>query len=238
MSRITARCEKWFWTNLKMYLMQYPTCLCDTILKVKNDNAAKPVDRYNDFFNALEQHIGLGSYVIQQPTLFSNLPYITVNISPYDLGDCNARAVVTFDVVFSTDVPGEVNGSTHGGDDTTQYVGNSSEAVASFRQNILESLDILFYRAYGDESLLTEVPYETSGFWDVLREQALENPANPAEVKTWMYNMKAQTDPDVDVTDVTQLKKEDRQSGLSVFHITYKLDINCLYEDDDRDCCC
>lgn len=234
MSKLTARTEKWIWNNLKMYLMQYPTCLCDNILKVKDENAEKPIDRYNNFFNALEQHLGLGSYVIQQPTLFSNLPYVTVNISPYDLGNCNARAIVTFDIVFSTDVPGETNGSTHGGDDTTQYVGNSSEAVASFRNNMFESLDILFTRAFGNN----EPTYENQGFWDVLREQAIENPSNPEDVRTWMYNMKAQVDPDVNVTEVYQLKKEDRQSGLSVFHVTYKLDINCLYEDEDNDCCC
>lgn len=213
--------------------MQYPTCLCDTILKIKDKDATKPVDRYNDFFNALEQHLGLGSYVIQQPTLFSNLPYVTVNIEPYDLGNCNARAVVSFDIVFSTDVPAEENGSVEGGDDTTQYVGNSSEAVATFREDILESLDKLFYRAFGNDP----ETYDNQGFWDALREQALENPANPSDVRTWMYNMKAEADPDVDVTEVTQLKKEDRQSGLSVFHVTYKLDINCLYRDDEFDCC-
>lgn len=235
MSKITARTEKWIWTNLKMYLMQYPTCLCDNILKVVDKDATKPINRYNDFFNTLEQHLGLGSYVIQQPTLFSNLPYVTVNIEPYDLGNCNARAVVTFDIVFSTDVPGEENGSTEGGDDTTQYVGNSSEAVASFRENIIESLDALFYHAFGNG---TERHYETQGFWDTLRDQALENPADASDVRAWMYNMRAQADPDNYVTEVVQLKKEDRQSGLSVFHVTYKLDINCLYADDENDCCC
>ena len=51
--------------------------------------------------------------------------------------------------------------------------------------------------------------------------------------------MKGQVYPEVKLTQVYQLKKEDRQSGLSVFHVTYKLDINCLYEEDsDKDCCC
>lgn len=234
MSRVTARTEKWVWMNLKMYLMQHPTCLCDNILRVVDKDAEKPIDRYHDFFNSLEQHMGLGSYVIQQPTLFSNVPYITVNIEPYGLGNCNARAVVTFDIVFSTDVPADENGSTTGGDGSTLYVGNSSEAVASFRENILESLDALFYRAYDDD----DSHYETQGFWDVLRDEVLENPANPEDVRQWKYNMRAQADPDPLVTEVYQLKKEDRQSGLSIFHVTYKLDINCLYEDDELGGCC
>lgn len=237
MSRIVSSAEKWIWNNLKMYLMQYPTCLCDNILNVVDEDAVMPADRYKDFFNQLEKHIGLGSYTIEQPTMFSNLPYITVRVEPVDLGNCNFEAFVVFDVTFATDVPGDIN-SIHGEDDSTKYAGNSSESVASFRKNIVDSLDNLFYHAF-DGADVDNLDWGSQAFFDRLRGQTLPNPANPAETKPWKFNMKGSVYPEVDLTQVYQLKKEDRQSGLSVFHVTYKLDINCLYEEDsDKDCCC
>lgn len=236
MSRIVANAEKWIWSNLKMFLMQYPTCLCDNILNVVNEEANMPADRYDDFFNQLEQHIGLGSYIIEQPALFSNLPYVTVRVEPVDLGGCNFEAIVVFDITFATDVPGDIN-SIHGEDNTTKYAGNSSEAVASFRKNMVDSLDALFYHAFGNDDV-DNLNWNSQAFFDRLRGQTLPNPANPAETRLWKYNMKGQVYPEVDLTQVYQLKKEDRQSGLSVFHVTYKLDVNCLYEDDEQNCCC
>lgn len=236
MSRIVSSVEKWVFVNLKMYLMQYPTCLCDNILNVVDDKADMPADRYEDFFNQLEKHFGLGSYTIEQPTLFSNLPYVTINVEPVDLGNCNFEAYVTFDITFATDVPADIN-SQHGDDSSTKYVGNSGEAVASFRKNIVDSFDNLFYHAFPEDDV-DDLDWNTQAFFDRLRDQTLPNPANPLETKRWQYNMKGQVYPDVDLTPVYQLKKEDRQSGLSVFHVTYKLDINCLYEENDDNCCC
>lgn len=97
--------EKFVWNNFKMYLMQWQTCLLDTLLEVDNPNADEPITRYKDFMNQLDSHIGLGSYVSQQATQFSNLPYLTVRISPYDVGHCAARCIISFDVVFATDTP-------------------------------------------------------------------------------------------------------------------------------------
>lgn len=235
MSHIVASVEKWIWSNLKMYLMQYQTCLCDNILQVVDENATLPASRYKNFFNELERHLGLGSYTIEQATMFSNLPYVTVRVEPIDLGNCNFEALVGFDITFATDVPGNIN-SVNGDDDSTKYVGNSSEAVASFRKNIVDSLDNLFYHAFDG---LDVDGWQSQAFFDRLRGQTLPNPADPsAETREWKYNMKGQVYPDVDLTPVYQLKKEDRQSGLSFFSVTYKLDINCIYEDDENGCCC
>ena len=237
MSRITSSVEKWLWSNFKMYLMQYPTCLCDNLLRVVDDTATVPSERYYDFFNQLEAHIGLGSYTIEQATMFSNLPYLTMRIETLDLGDCNYEAFVSFVITFATDVPGSIN-SLEGEDNSTKYVGNSSEAVASFRKNILDSLDSLFYHAFSDDDA-DRMNWDTQAFYDRLRDQTLPNPANPSETRAWKYNMKGQVYPEVDVSRVTQLKKEDRTSGLSSFNAIYKLDINCIYEDeDDGGCCC
>ena len=141
MSTIVNNAEKFIWNNLKMYLMQYPTCFLDNILKVKDENAELPVDRYEDFINQLEKHIGLGSYVVNQAEQFSDVPYVTVNIAAIPSEGCTTRVVIGFDIVFTTDSPRPDNTQ------SLQYVGNSSEAVASFRANVANGLDQIFHGA-------------------------------------------------------------------------------------------
>lgn len=215
--------EKFLWNNLKMYLLEYDTCLCDAILKVKDATSNTPATRYEDFFNQLEAHIGLGSYVTQQATQFSELPYITVRIAPYDVGHCAARAIISFDVVFATDVPHK---------DQDKNPGNSSEAVATFRAKVMNSLDKLMYEAYDYEET-----YESPAFFDRLRDQTLPNPIDPEQTLPWTYNVVGTVSDEKDITEVIQLKREDRSSGLSVFTVTYTIDINKLYG-DDVDCNC
>lgn len=228
MARIVSNTEKYLWNNLRMYLMLYSTCLLDNILKIADAESNFPPERYENFFVELDRHIGLGSYTIQEPVLFTYLPYINVRIDPIDYGSCNYGALVTFDVVFATDVPTNDNSS-------TTYVGNSSEAVASFRANILNSLDDLFYKAF-DSDAYTQLRQDA--FFDRLRDQTLPNPANPAETKLWKYNVKGQTETENSISQVTQLKREDLSKGLSVFHVQYTLDINALYSDDGEECSC
>ena len=227
MNRIPSNIEKYLWNNFKMYLMQYKTCLLDNILEIQNPEANFPIDRYKDFLVELDRHIGLGSYTIQQPTMFSYLPYVTVNIEPVDYGSCNFGAVMGFDIVFATDTPPT-------DDQSTRYLGNSSEAIASFRANVLNGLDEIFYKAL-DAEAYTQLRQDA--FFDRLREQTLPNPTNPEETKLWRYNVIGQVDAENTITSVSQLKREDRSSGLSVFHVQYTLDINRLYS-PDGECGC
>lgn len=226
-SKLSTWAEKFLWNNLKMYLMQYPTCLCDNILVVKDEEADDPMERYDDFLNALENHLGLGSYVIQQAAQFSNLPYVTVNIAPIDIGNCSTRVVIGFDIVFATDTPSHEH--------TKKETGSSSEAVASFRANMMAALDELMYEAF--DGVAFSGQYMNQAFFDRLRDQTLSSPIDRSKTKPWKYNVVGLVDEEKTVTEVTQLKREDRSSGLSVFHVVYKLDINKLYG-DGIDCGC
>ena len=227
-SKMSTWVEKFLWNNIKMYLMQYPSCLCDNILVVKDATADDPIDRYEDFLNSLENHFGLGSYTVQQATQFSNLPYVTVNIAPIDIGHCATRVVLGFDIVFATDTPSNEH--------TKRETGNSSEATASFRANIMASLDELMYEAFDGGAYKGQ--FINQAFFDRLRDQTLSSPTNRGgETKPWKYNIVGQVDEEKTITEVAQLKREDRSSGLSVFHVVYKLDINRLYG-DGVDCGC
>lgn len=217
--------EKFVWNNIKMYLMQWQTCLLDTLLEIDNPNEEAPIMRYKDFMNNLEAHIGLGSYVSQQPTQFSSLPYLTVRISPYDIGHCAARCLVSFDVVFATDTPHNT--------DADKNPGNSSESVATFRANVMQGLDALMYSAYDK----IDGRYESPAFFDRLRGQIISDPTTPGRTAEWKYNIIGTVQDDKDITEVIQLKREDRSSGLSVFTVTYTIDIDKLYG-GDVDCGC
>lgn len=217
--------EKFVWNNFKMYLMQWDTCLLDTLLEIDNPDSERPIIRYKDFMNSLEAHVGLGSYVTQQATQFSNLPYLTVRIAPYDVGHCAARCLISFDIVFATDTPHNT--------DADKNPGNSSESVATFRANIMNGLDALMYSAYDK----VDGRYESPAFFDRLRDQIIPNPAKPEETADWKYNIIGTVSDEKDVSEVIQLKREDRQSGLSVFTVTYTISIDKLYG-GDVDCGC
>lgn len=227
MSAIVNNAEKFVWNNLKMYLMQYSTCFLDNILKVKDKDAELPIDRYEDFINQFEQHIGLGSYVVNQAAQFSHVPYVTVNIVAIPSRGCNTRVIMGFDVIFTTDSPRPTE------EQSLQYVGNSSESVASFRANIANGLDKIFHGALDD---ISTDPVDAA-FFDRLRGQTIPNPADPTDTKEWKYNIIGNVDEENTMSEVTQLKREDRSSALSVFHLVYKLDINRLYG-DGIDCGC
>lgn len=229
MSQISDNAEKFLWNNLKMYLMQYQTCFLDNILKVKDESAAYPIDRYEDFINSFEKHIGLGSYTAGQAAQFSNVPYVTVNINTYPLHSCQTRVTMRFDILFTTDSPRPDR------NDSTQYVGNSSEAVASFRANIANGLRQIMHQAYNEDAYEGESP--DLAFFDRLRDQTLPNPANIDDTRDWAYNVVGQVDEDSIITDVYQLKREDRSSGLLMFSIRYTMNINRLYG-DGIDCGC
>lgn len=223
MSVVVNNVEKFIWSNLKMYLMQYPTCLLDNILKVKDNTADFPIDRYEDFINQFEKHIGLSSYVVNQAAQFSTVPYITVNISATPVGNCSTRVVLGFDIVFTTDSP-RPNDKT-----TTQYVGNSSEAVASFRANIANGFYQIMHGAFDDLYDGTNGPAPDGSFFDRLRDSEVVNPTDPTQKILWDYNIIGQVDEEDIMTEVEQLRREDRSSGLSVFHLVFTMDINKLY---------
>ena len=227
MIKLSTYAEKFLWNNLKMYLMQYPTCLCDNLLQVVDNEADFPIDRYKDFITSLEHHIGLGSYTIQEPTQFSNLPYVNVRIIPSDIGSCSTRVTLAFDIVFATDLPAA-------NDDQTKYAGNSSEAVAAFRANIISALDDLMFNAYDKDTYPDGL---NQAFYDRLRDQTIPNPADPSQTADWKYNVIGQVDSEGRISEVTQLKTEDRNSGLSVFQVLYRLDLNKLYG-NGVDCQC
>lgn len=230
-SKMVAHTEEFVWNNLKFYLMSFSTCLLDILLEVKDPTADNPFDRYKDFPNSLEEHIGLGSYVTGQPAQFTKTPYITVNIQPIATGGCSTRVVMGFDVVFSTDTPKAEDG-------TTRYVGSSAESVAKFRADVMTSLDELFYYAYADDDERAENDATfTQSFMDRLKGKEVVNPANPNEMKAWNYNVDAFIDDEPDMSEVSQLKREDRYTGLNVFHVVYKFDLNRMWG-EDFDCGC
>lgn len=230
-NKMVAHAEQWIWNNLKFYLQSYPTCLLDLLLPIKDPNAENPFDRYNDFPNSLEEHIGLGSYVTGQAAQFSKTPYITVHIQALPMGGCSTRVIMGFDVVFSTDTPKAEDG-------TTRYVGSSAESVAKFRADVMTALDELFYYAYDedDERAENDLAF-TQSFMDRFAGQEVVNPANPNQTTMWQYNIKAFVDEDADMSEVSQLKREDRYTGLNVFHVVHKLDLNRMWG-PDFDCGC
>lgn len=231
MSRsISTYVEKFLWNNLKMFLMLYETCLLDSLLVIANPDSNLPIERYANFMEELNNHIGLGSYVSEQATQFSDLPYITVRISPYDVGHCTCKALVSFDITFATDTPHNT--------DADKNPGNSSESVANFRAAIMNGLDKLMYEAYNPEDEAGRVGiYRSPAFFDALRDQTLPNPIKPEVTANWKYNINGTVDDDKEVTEVIQLKREDRSSGLSVFTVTYRINIDGLYG-DGVDCGC
>lgn len=227
--KMVANAESFLWNNLKMYLMQYPTCLLDLLLEVQDPTAEKPIDRYKDFMNELEAHMGLGSYTNGQAAQFSRTPYLTVNIQAIPMGGCSTRVIFGFDVVYSTDTPKAPNGN------MTRYVGSSSESVADFRADMMIALDELFFYAFDEAEHEGEL--YSQAFYDRLRDQIIANPVNPNETIRWQYNVRGQVDDDSTLSEVSQLKREDRSTGLNVFHIVYKMDLNQL-RSPDFDCGC
>lgn len=224
MSKTVALAEKFIWNNLRMYLLTHKTCLLDNLLVVKFPESLVPSVRYgNDFIAEIDKHIGLGSYVNNQPTQFSRLPYITVNITPIAGSRCNTRVVIGFEIVYTTDTP------TQAGHKQIP-VGNSSESVASFKANIMSALDELMYDA------TDEIHYGQVSFFDALRGKTITHPFN-GQTKKWTYDIWGQVDDRVDVSEVYQLKREDRSSAMSVFSVVYTMDLNRL-KGHDVDCGC
>ena len=224
-NKLVAHAEQFIWNNWKFYLMSFPTCLLDLLLEVQDINAENPFERYKDFPNSLEEHMGLGSYVTGQAAQFTKSPYLTVNIHPIPTGRCSCRVVMGFDVVYATDTPAAPDGM-------TRYVGSSAESVANFRADMMSALDEMFYRAYDPEDPRIEADALFSqSFMDRLYDTEVVNPANPNEKKKWEYNVLAFIDEDTEVTEVSQLKREDRYTGLNVFHIVHTFDLNKLWND-------
>ena len=214
MSAISANAEKFLWNNLRMYLLTHKSCLLDTLLFIQDGSSDEPMVRYKDLLKELDQHIGLGYYVNTQPTQFSRLPFVTVNFMPITSEGCSSKVVVGFDIAFATDTPT---------DDTQIATGNSNEAVAAFRASVMNALDELMYDA------TDQVHYGQIAFYDALREEIITNPIDPTKQKEWCYNVIGQVDDQVDVSEVSQLKREDRSSGISVFSVVYTMDVNRLY---------
>lgn len=228
---MVGRVEEFVWNCWKFYLMSFSTCFLDLILDVVNPNSDNPFERYKDFPNSLEEHMGLGSYTTGQAAQFSKTPYVTVNIQAVPMGRCSTRVVMGFDIVYATDTP-------KADDNMTRYVGSSSESVAKFRADMMQAIDDMFYYAYADDDPRIEADLTfTQSFMDRLAGQEVVNPANPNETKKWNYNVKAFVDQDAELTEVTQLKREDRYTGLNVFHIIHTFDIDRMWN-DDWDCGC
>ena len=218
--------EEFVWMCWKFYLMSYPTCLLDLLLEVVDESATNPFDRYKDFPNSLEQHMGLGSYTTGQPAQFSKTPYLTVNIEAIPLTGCACRVVMMFDVVYSTDTPKAEDG-------TTRYVGSSAESVAAFRANMMSAIDEMLLYAYdeNDPRVLEDTRF-TQSFMERLKDQEVVNPANPNEKKLWDYNVEAfinEAGEMTSISEVSQLKREDRYTGLNVFHIIHRFDVSRVW---------
>lgn len=230
-NKMVARAEEYIWNCWKFYLMSNATCLLDLLLEVQSPEADNPFERYKDFPNSLEQHMGLGSYVTGQAAQFSKTPYMTVNIMPIPVGNCTTRVVMGFDIVWSTDTPEARDG-------TTRYVGSSAESVAKFRADIMTALDELFYYAYPDDDpRLEENASFQQSFMDALAGATVVNPTNPNETTEWEYNMTTFVNEDAEMSEVTQLKREDRSTGLNVFHVVQKFDVNRMWG-NGWDCGC
>lgn len=229
-SKMIANAEKFLWANFKQYLMQFPTCLCDLFLEIKDPNAENPMDRYEDFLNNLEQHIGLGSYVTGQAAQFSRTPYMTVQFQAIPMGGCATRVVMGFDIAYATDTPKAPNG------DMTRYVGSSAESVADFRADVMMALDELMFYAF-PEPEDDEREFKQAAFFDRLRDQEITNPVNPNDKRLWKYGVIGLVDDESTLSEVTQLKREDRSTQLNLFHIVYKMDLNEL-RTPDWDCGC
>lgn len=230
-NKMVARAEEFIWNNWKFYLMSNATCLLDLLLEVKDPDANNPFDRYKDFPNSLEEHMGLGSYTTGQAAQFSKTPYLTVNIVPIPTGHCSTRVIMGFDVVYSTDTPKAEDGM-------TRYVGSSAESVAKFRADMMTALDEMFYYAYPDDDPRVEADASfQQSFMDALEGATVLNPASPNGSKKWEYNMTTFVNEDAEISEVSQLKREDRATGLNVFHIIQKFDINRMYG-NGWDCGC
>lgn len=230
-NKMVAKAEEYIWACWKFYLMSQPSCLLDLLLEIKDPNADNPFDRYADFPNSLEEHMGLGSYTTGQAAQFSKTPYLTVNIAPIPTGNCSTRIVMGFDVVYSTDTPPAKDG-------TTRYVGSSSESVAKFRADMMTAIDELFYYAYPDDDprIEEDAAFQQS-FMDALAGTLVTNPANPNESHEWEYNISSFVNEDAEISEVSQLKREDRSTGLNVFHIMQKFDVNRMWG-NGWDCGC
>lgn len=220
---IASQVEKYLWNNWKFYLQTYATCFLDTLLEVVSPESESPFERYRDFSNELEKHMGLGSYVNAQAAQFSNIPYVTVNIQAVPMGNCHTRVIMGFDIVFSTDTPKAPNESTF-------YAGSSSESVAEFRSNIIEGINRLMYHAFGKEEI---DPWRQQSFFDVLRNQTVTNPLDNSQTKEWAFNIRGQVNDSITITEVEQLKREDRSVGLNVFHVIYNIEIYKLWDGEN-----
>lgn len=226
MNKLSALAELYLWNNFKFYLMTHKTCLCDNVLPIANSESDDPMLRYNDFVNSLDQHIGLGSYVAGQAAQFSRSPYITMRVVPLDRGSCSTRVVLSFDVMYGVDTPDNLTGQ-------TGYPGNSSESIAAWRSNICSSLDKLMFNAFSDGAK----HYSSWSFFDELRDTAWVNPVTKAgDPKDWKFNILGHVDNSVEISEVVQLKREDRSSSALVFTVVYNLDIDRLYGRDDCGC--
>lgn len=163
--------------------------------------------------------MGLGSYTTGQAAQFSKTPYLTVNIAPIPLGSCNVRVVMGFDIVYSTDTPKAEDGM-------TRYVGSSSESVAKFRADMMTAIEELFYYAYQDDDPRFQEDHNfQQSFMDALAGTIVTNPADLAESHEWQYNVNSFVNEDAEISEVSQLKREDRSTGLNVFHIVQKFDV-------------
>ena len=226
MNKLSALAELYLWNNFKFYLMTHKTCLCDNLLRIADSTSDDPMTRYNDFTNALDEHVGLGSYVNGQAAQFSRFPYLAVSVIPLDRGDCSTKVVLTFYIAYGVDTPDNLKGE-------TGYPGNSSEAIAMWRANICSALNEIMYGAFNDG----KKHYQHQAFFDALRDTAWVNPVTKeGQPKDWKYNIIGHVDPDVTIGEVEQLKREDRSSACLVFGVAYSLDINRLYGRDDCGC--
>lgn len=77
----------------------------------------------------------------------------------------------------------------------------------------------------------------SQAFFDRLRDQELANPTDPNQTVQWMYNVEGHVDDDSTISEVSQLKREDRSTQLNVFHLVYKMDLNRL-RNPEWDCGC
>lgn len=233
---IVALAEEFIWSNFKGYLLNHQSCLLDLLCPIDNFNSNKPIERYKDLLNWFDAHIGLGSYVTGQAAQFSKTPYITMNIATVPTNHCGVTCIVGFDIVYATDVPPAP-------DEQTKYIGSSSEAVAAFRADIGAALNELFFYAYGDAEIdedgkeIEPNRFYTQSFYDAMYNQEITDPIDSTKKAKWAYNIIGDTDDEVTMSEVSQLKREDRSTQLNVFHMVYKIDISHLYG-TDVDCGC
>lgn len=127
--------------NFKRWLFIYGQPLLDLLLPIKNSEATKPIDRYENLPENFNKHFNLLAYYSSQ--LQPDLPVVLLSFEDLSNNDCFLTYRVTFDVYFQTISPNDCK-------DDRIVICNSPEEILRFKQLIQEALCILMYNTDKD----------------------------------------------------------------------------------------